>query len=209
MIGLLRGVLLEKQPPFILIDVQGVGYEVEASMNAIFQLGDVGEEVCLPTHFIVREDAQLLFGFIDNHEKALFRELIKINGVGPKLALSIVSGMRSEALIGCIEHGDIATLVRLPGVGKKTAERLIIEMKDRLKNLKQRADVSHSDPVDTSMSSGTNVERFQQQEAESALIALGYKPVEAARLIGQISKTLERDCSAEELIKLALKSIVK
>ena len=132
MIGFLRGRILDKQPPWLLLDVNGVGYEIEASMNTFYKLPEVGAELGLHTHFVVREDAQLLYGFADQQEKQLFRSLIKVNGVGPKMALGILSGISAEAFIRTVHNEDTTALVRVPGVGKKTAERLIVEMKDRL-----------------------------------------------------------------------------
>jgi len=131
-IGFLRGRILDKQPPWLLLDVNGVGYEIEASMNTFYKLPEVGAELGLHTHFVVREDAQLLYGFADQQEKQLFRSLIKVNGVGPKMALGILSGISAEAFIRTVHNEDTTALVRVPGVGKKTAERLIVEMKDRL-----------------------------------------------------------------------------
>ena len=134
MIGRLQGVILVKQAPEIVIDVNGVGYEVQVPMTTIYQLPEVGKSVTLHTHFVVREDAQLLYGFAELRERSLFRTLIKVNGVGPKLALTILSGIESDDFVRCVRDGDTASLVRLPGVGKKTAERLLVEMKDRLKD---------------------------------------------------------------------------
>ena len=134
MIGRLRGTLLEKQPPEILIEVSGVGYEVNMPMTCFYKLPKEGEEAIVYTHFVVRDDAQLLFGFNNKTERALFRELLKANGVGPKLGLAILSGMSAEQFVACVHNEDATSLVKLPGVGKKTAERLVLEMKDRLKD---------------------------------------------------------------------------
>ena len=133
MIGRLRGIILEKQPPEILLEVSGVGYELQLPMTCFYELPSLGEEVILYTHFVVREDAQLLYGFNNRRERSLFRELLKANGVGPKLALAILSGMSANQVVSAIEREDISSLIKLPGVGKKTAERLVVEMKDRLK----------------------------------------------------------------------------
>ncbi|WP_029859089.1 Holliday junction branch migration protein RuvA, partial [Vibrio parahaemolyticus] len=133
MIGRLRGILLEKQPPEVLIEVNGIGYEVQMPMSCFYELPNIGEEAIIYTHFVVREDAQLLYGFNTVKERALFREVIKANGVGPKLGLGILSGMTASQFVSCVEREDVSTLVKLPGVGKKTAERLVVEMKDRLK----------------------------------------------------------------------------
>ena len=131
MIGFLRGRLLVKQPPDIVLDVAGIGYEVQVPMTTLFALPALGEEVTLLTHFVVREDAQLLYGFLDEADRRLFRELIKVSGVGPKLALALLSGMDARAFAQCLQRDDVATLVALPGVGRKTAERLLVEMRDK------------------------------------------------------------------------------
>ena len=133
MIGRLTGILLEKQPPHILVDVQGVGYELDAPMSTFYQLPALGEKVTLHTHMVVREDAQLLYAFADKRGRELFRELIRLNGVGPKLALALMSGMDVDELVMAVQHQDVSALVRVPGVGKKTAERLLIELRDRFK----------------------------------------------------------------------------
>jgi len=135
MIGYLRGNLLEKRPPWLLLDVGGVGYEVEAPMTVFYELAEAGDSVQLYTHLVVREDAQLLYGFANRYERELFRALIKVNGVGPKMALAILSGIEAGRLAQCIEQQDVSALVKVPGVGKKTAERLVIEMSDRLAKL--------------------------------------------------------------------------
>lgn len=208
MIGHLRGVLLEKTPPFLMLDVGGVGYEVEASMNTFYRLADVGQEVSLYTHLVVREDAQLLYGFADRQERSVFRELIKTNGVGPKLALTILSGISGDAFIRCVEYEDVATLVKLPGVGKKTAERLIIEMKDRLKHFSARP-AGLRTPLDAaSVRQPVVAVVDERREAETALIALGYKPALATQAIEQASRSLDADASAEALIRLALRSMI-
>jgi len=208
-IGRLKGTLLEKQPPQLLLDVQGVGYELEASMNTFYRLPEVGRELTLHTHFVVREDAQLLYGFYDKDERVLFRALIKVNGVGPKLALTILSGISSREFIGCVNHQDTAALVKLPGVGKKTAERLIVEMKDKLQSL-QLTDSSDfalaspdADPVATATQAND-----AKAEAESALVALGYKPVQATKAIASAAKSLDIGAPSEELIRVALKNMV-
>lgn len=133
MIGRLRGNILEKQPPLVLLEANGVGYEVHMPMTCFYELPELGQEAIVFTHFVVREDAQLLYGFNDKQERALFRELIKVNGVGPKLALAILSGMSAQQFVSAVEREEITALVKLPGVGKKTAERLVVEMKDRFK----------------------------------------------------------------------------
>ncbi|NLS11284.1 Holliday junction branch migration protein RuvA [Vibrio sp. SM6] len=202
MIGRLRGILLEKQPPELLIEVNGIGYEVQMPMSCFYELPNVGEEAIIYTHFVVREDAQLLYGFNTVKERALFREVIKANGVGPKLGLGILSGMTASQFVASVEREDISTLVKLPGVGKKTAERLVVEMKDRLKGWGM-GDLftPHTDaaPLDAPVQSNA------EEEAISALLALGYKPTQASKVIAQLAKP---DMTAEQLIRDALKSMV-
>uniref|UniRef100_UPI00356714A1 Holliday junction branch migration protein RuvA n=1 Tax=Pontibacterium sp. TaxID=2036026 RepID=UPI00356714A1 len=193
----------------LLIDVNGVGYEVEASMNTFYRLPELGRQVTLFTHFVVREDAQLLYGFADREERLLFRTLIKVNGVGPKLALTILSGISANDFVRSVHDQDTAALVRLPGVGKKTAERLIVEMKDKLKDL-QVADfgefqLSGGGDPDVAVSMPATDHRA---EAESALVALGYKPVQATKAIAQAEKALGAGASSEDLIRQSLKSMV-
>ena len=195
MIGRLTGQLLHKQPPWIVIDVHGVGYELEASMTALVALPSVGEQVSLFTHLTVRDDAHLLYGFVREQERALFRALIKVNGVGPRLALAILSGMDEDAFMRCIHDDDSKALTRLPGVGKKTAERLIIEMRDRFPEWEQASNrPSLLDPQ------ANHQHRNALADAESALISLGYKPTEAAKMLSG----LEPDQPTEALIKAAL-----
>jgi Holliday junction DNA helicase RuvA len=200
-IGRLRGKLIEKQAPHLLIDVGGVGYEVEAPMTTIYKLPELHEEVTLYTHLHVREDAQLLFAFGEERERQLFRTLIKVNGVGAKMALTILSGMEADEFAQCIADGDAARLTRLPGVGKKTAERLIIEMRDRLKDW-QSSQKSGPGSVDRSIK--MNVE--PSDEAVSALIGLGYKPQEASKYVLAV---VADDMSSEDIIREALKASVK
>lgn len=206
MIGRLRGVLLEKQPPEVLLEVAGVGYEIQLPMSSFYPLPEVGNEAIIYTHFVVREDAQLLYGFADKHERAMFRELIKVNGVGPKLALAILSGMTANQFVQCIHNDAVSSLVKLPGVGKKTAERLVVEMKDRLKNwtgadlLTPEADrMSFENDIENTFVSGN-----AKDEAISALVALGYKPALAEKAIKQIYKE-GMDCEA--LIRSSLKNM--
>ena len=203
MIGRIRGVLLDKQAPDILVDVQGVGYEIQAPMSTIYQLPPVGKEVVLHTHLVVREDAQLLYGFFSLQERSMFRSLIKVSGVGPKMALAILSGMAVDEFARTISNGDIAALTRMPGVGKKTAERLVVEMKDRLSDWG-----GELPPVDLPAGAPKG-ERQLTQEAETALIALGYKPQEAARLISSALKGNPQITRSEELIRLALRSVAQ
>ena len=195
MIGLLRGRLLMKQPPQLLLDVQGVGYEIDAPMTTIYQLPEVGEDVTLYTHLAVREDAHTLYGFMQAADRDLFRSLLRVNGVGAKLALTILSGMDAGAFAACIEGGDTAALVRLPGVGKKTAERLVIEMRDRLE-----AGVAPATVVAASPAANPT------EEAVTALIGLGYKPQEASRMVRGLDT---RDLSSEEIIRTALQATVQ
>ena len=202
MIGRIRGTLLEKQAPHLLIDVQGVGYEVQVSLTTFFNLPDMNQPVSLHTHLVVREDAQLLYGFGEGSERQLFRELIKISGVGPKLALAILSGMSAQDFVACVQNNDSATLVRLPGVGKKTAERLLVEMRDRLDDWVGSAETGGMAPQqDTAKAS--------IQEAEHALVSLGYKAQDATRMVAAHLVKGEDTPPSEELIRLALKSVVK
>lgn len=206
MIGLIRGTLLEKTPPEIVIEAGGVGYEIQLPMTSFYQLPETGQEATVYTHFVVREDAQLLFGFADKSERALFRELIKVNGVGPKLALTILSGMSAAQFIQCVSHDDVSGLVKLPGVGKKTAERLLVEMRDRLKKLlaqqEQSSDASHIMPLP--VENTFVVSNDAKDEALSALQALGYKAAQASNVINKVFK---EGMSSEELIREALRSL--
>lgn len=203
MIGRIRGHLVYKQPPDILVEVGGVGYEIQVPMTTLFQLPELGSEVSLVTHFVVREDAQLLYGFIDERDRSLFRQLIKVSGVGPKLALTILSGMDSTSFARCVQRDDISSLVALPGVGKKTAERLLVEMRDKLQGwLVQAAEVDGMAAGGVSLAPIANM----VADAEGALIALGYKPQEASRVVAAVNDDSVAD--SEELIRRALKSMV-
>jgi Holliday junction DNA helicase RuvA len=194
MIGRLRGTLIFKQAPDIVVDVGGVGYELLASMTTLIDLPEVDNDVLLFTHLIVREDAQTLYAFSSDNERALFRTLLKVNGVGPKMALAIVSGMTANEFGVLIHSGDVTGLTRLPGVGKKTAERLIIEMRDRLPK-----------PEDQLQASGTTqpVIRNLEDEAIAALLALGYKPAQASKMVTKYSG---EKSSVEEIVRNALKA---
>lgn len=203
MIGRIRGNLVHKQPPVILVEVGGVGYEIQVPMTTLFQLPELGDQVSLVTHFVVREDAQQLYGFIDERDRVLFRQLIKVNGVGPKLALTILSGMDANSFARCIQRDDISSLMALPGVGKKTAERLLIEMRDKLKDWLAEADHKQLNSDGGAVVSLTDI----VSDAEGALIALGYKPQEASRMVAAVNDESIRD--SEELIRLALKSMVR
>ncbi|ANS43354.1 MULTISPECIES: Holliday junction branch migration protein RuvA [Serratia] len=202
MIGRLRGYILEKQPPLVLLEANGVGYEVHMPMTCFYELPDLGQEAIVFTQFVVREDAQLLYGFNDKQERALFRELIKVNGVGPKLALAILSGMSAQQFVSAVEREEITSLVKLPGVGKKTAERLVVEMKDRFKGL--NGDLFNNSSEITLPATATQAaEMDAEAEAASALVALGYKPQEASRMVSKIAKP-GADC--ETLIRDALRA---
>ena len=196
MIGQLRGKLIHKQAPELMLDVNGVGYELLASMTTFLDLPEVNEETTLFTHFIVREDSQTLYAFGSKSERSLFRTLLKVNGVGPKMALAIVSGMTVSEFSQFIHASDVTALTRLPGVGKKTAERLIIEMRDRLPEVEAGDTNATSTPCAPS-------QKQIEDEAVTALLALGYKPPQASRMVASISK---ENLSAEEMIRLALKA---
>ncbi|MGK0296557.1 MAG: Holliday junction DNA helicase RuvA [Gammaproteobacteria bacterium] len=200
MIGSLRGKLLHKQPPNLSIDVAGVGYEVEAPMTTFYQLPAVGEDIFIFTHLAIRDDAHLLFGFATEDERRLFRTLIKVNGVGAKMALTILSSIEADEFTKCIKDGNTERLIRLPGVGKKTAERLVIEMQDRLKDWQTDSSAKPSG----SQNKSHNV--FAADEAISALISLGYKPQEASRFVHAVST---EDMDSESIIRAALKASVK
>ncbi len=202
MIGRLRGVLLERKPPELLLDVNGVGYELEASMSTFYALPETGAEVTLHTHLVVREDAQLLYGFATEGERRMFRALIRVRGVGAKLALAILSGMSAEDFVCCINDENTSALVRLPGVGKKTAERLIVEMRDRL------SEWDTFTPAPSSLSGeGAEAVADSHSEAVHALISLGYRPQEASRLVHAVEGADE--LGSEEVIRLALKQSVR
>lgn len=208
MIGRLRGILLEKQAPELLIEVAGIGYEVQMPMNCFYELPDIGQEAIIYIHYVVREDAQLLYGFNSKIERALFREVIKANGVGPKLGLAILSGMTASQFVYSVEQEDISTLIKLPGVGKKTAERLVVEMKDRLKGWS-----SDSGELSTPLTGTVSLQsdavnaspKSAVDEAVSALIALGYKPQQASKVVSQIAKS---EMDSEMIIRESLKSMV-
>lgn len=202
MIGQLRGIILEKQPPQLLLDVHGVGYEIDAPMSTFYRLPEVGKEITLHTHFIVREDAHHLYGFATLEERTLFRTLLKVNGVGPRLALTILSSIEPEQFVRCVTSGDTESLVRLPGIGKKTAERLIIEMRDKLAAWTQTTPVELSLLTNKTESGSRNQ---AVQDAVSALIALGYKPQEASRAV---SKVDDGSSTSEEMIRRALREMV-
>jgi Holliday junction DNA helicase RuvA len=195
MIGSLRGRITSKSPPQLTVEVGGVGYEVEAPMSTFFQLPAVGADVSLRTHLVVREDAHVLYGFASEEERRLFRSLIKVSGVGPKIALALLSGISVAAFAQCVQNQDVATLTRIPGVGRKTAERLIVEMRDRL------AAAEEGGVAAATAAGGT-----PETEAFDALVALGYRPAEATRLLKSVAPGTH---STEELIRRALKSAVR
>jgi Holliday junction DNA helicase RuvA len=199
MIGRLRGTILDKQPPHLLLDVQGVGYELEAPLTTFHELPAAGGVVTLYTHLAVREDAHLLYGFAKVTDRDLFRHLLRVNGVGARLALTILSGMDAGAFAGCIRAGDTAALVRLPGVGRKTAERLIVEMRDRLDAL---AGIAPARPG----SAAARPPSSPLEDAVTALIGLGYKPQEASRMVRAIDTA---ELSSEEIIRTALQASVQ
>jgi Holliday junction DNA helicase RuvA len=199
MIGFLKGRLAAKNPPFLLVDVNGVGYELEAPMSTFYGLPAAGEAVALFTHLVVREDAHVLFGFGTEGERRLFRGLLKVSGVGPKIALGILSGASVEDFLRTIEAEDVAMLTRIPGIGRKTAERVIIEMRDSVKKLGVPAAA-----IGGAAAAGAAI--TPQSEAFSALIALGYKPPEATRLLKAVE---EPGLTTTEIIRRALKSAAK
>lgn len=203
MIGRIRGLLVEKSPAQALVECHGLGYEVDIPYTTFFNLPEPGQELTLHTHFAVREDAQSLFGFSARLDRDLFRLLVKVNGVGPKMALAILSGLDARQFIRCVEARDVAALVKVPGVGKKTAERLLIDMADRIGQLEGVFQLS--DPAATTLPAATSPAVDPVEEAESALIALGYKPQEAAKAVNQIAG---EGMSREELIRLALKNMI-
>lgn len=196
MIGRLTGMLLRKEPPALLLDVGGVGYELEAPMTTFYELPAVGQQVTLHTHLVVREDAHLLYGFARESQRRLFRDLLKVNGVGPRVALAVLSGMSDQEFVLCVVQGDIVRLTKIPGIGRKTAERLVMELKDKLAFEPHGVDVQNAvaampaaDPV---------------SEAVSALVSLGYKPPEASRMVRGLNA---KDLSTEEIIRQALKGV--
>jgi Holliday junction DNA helicase RuvA len=201
MIGKICGLILEKSPPQLLVDVHGLGYEVDAPMSTFYQLPEVGQEVNLFTHFVVREDAQHLYGFYTREEQQLFRTLLRVNGVGPRLALTILSSTSTEEFVRCVLNNDTASLVRLPGIGKKTAERLVIEMRDKL------SDWYKAMPVEGAVVVKQDGHGRHQvlQDAISALITLGYKQQEASRTVTKLD---DGAASSEELIRRSLREMM-
>lgn len=200
MIGRIRGQLAATHPPEILVDVGGIGYELQVPMTTLFQLPPLGGEVVLLTHMVVREDAQLLYGFAIEQDRRLFRELIKVSGVGPRLALTLLSGMDAHAFARCLERDDVKALVALPGVGRKTAERLLVEMRDKAGKWLGEL-TPEPDAAGLVMPS---VATDAREEAEQALIALGYKPAEAARWVAGVDDA--EAASSADIIRKALRA---
>lgn len=198
MIGRLSGKLIEKNPPALVLDVQGVGYEVDAPMSTHYALPALNESIALFTHMVVREDAQLLYGFATRTERVLFRALLKVNGVGAKVALSILSGMNTDEFLACVTNKDVAALTRVPGIGKKTAERLLVELQDKVGTL----DIGG---LSTGSLPKTNDESARSQ-AEDALASLGYKPTEAAKLLDKHADAAE---TVEQMIRAALRGAAR
>ena len=205
MINYLVGRLELKKAPFVVLEVNGIGYEIQVSLNAFESMPDKGEDVKLLTHFVVREDAQLLYGFVDSNERQLFRSLIKVNGVGPKLALAILSGMTVDVFTRFILSSDVAALTKLPGVGKKTAERLIIEMKDRLSEWQDK--IENLDDGGNNRESIDSKQRIIKEEAKAALVTLGYKLNEAEKALDKLDLTSID--SSESAIRMALQTMLK
>ena len=201
MIGQIRGTLIARHAPEILVDVGGIGYEIQVPMTTLYQLPELGQPVTLLTHFVVREDAQQLFGFAESADRRLFRELIKVSGVGPRLALTLLSGMDAADFARCLQRDDVAALVALPGVGRKTAERLLVEMRDKAGDWLDELSPGSAAQAETNKAGGQSHD--QRAEAEQALVALGYKLTEAAKLIAAADAA--PDTSSEELIRLALR----
>jgi Holliday junction DNA helicase RuvA len=201
MIGSLRGRLAAKQPPQLLLEVGGVGYELEAPMSTFYDLPAVGAEVSLLTHLVVREDAHVLYGFVREDERRLFRLLLKVSGVGPKIALAILSGSSADAFAACIAAGDTAALTRIPGVGRKTADRLIVELRDRL---------AGGDATVATLTTAAGAGAGPRGEALAALVALGYRPVEATQMVDRAeADPAGASASTEDLIRRALQSAAR
>lgn len=196
MIGFLRGILAVKQPPILVLDVNGVGYELVAPMSTFYELPALGGELMLITHLLVREDAQILYGFISEEERLLFRNLLRVSGIGAKIALAILSGISADGFAHCVRAEDTATLIKVPGIGRKTAERLIVEMRDRI----------DSTPDGTGTAVVMATVGKQVGEAYGALVGLGYKPAETTLLLKSIDT---KGLDAEQIIRLALKGAVK
>jgi holliday junction DNA helicase RuvA len=195
-IGRLRGRLIRKAPPALIVDVGGVGYELEAPMSTFYRLPELGAEVELHTHLVVREDAHLLYGFATEDERRLFRDLLRVTGIGPKIGLALLSGMDADTFMRCLEAQDVETLTRVPGIGRKTAERLLVEMRDRIRAMGQLPSAGQR----------TDEAGGARAEAYAALVALGYRPAEAARLLKSIE---QQGAGTEELIRRALQAAAR
>ena len=204
MIGRLTGNLLEVEGALLTVDVQGLGYEVEVSASVLIDQPQTGSSVSLYTHFVVREDAQLLYGFATRAERDLFRAYIKINGVGPKLGLALISSVDPTTLAQAVQHNDISVLTRVPGVGKKTAERLMVELKNRLDSL---AEISGND-LAVVREVGMRTDRAVEIEAEDALVALGYRPVDAAKAVAEVMQASE-SATVEDIVRQALRAFAQ
>lgn len=196
MIAYLRGRLLEKRPPSLVLDVAGVGYELDAPMTTFYALPETGSEVVLHVHFVVREDAQLLYGFDDRRQRDLFRALLKVNGVGPRVALAILSSLSADDFAACMAHQDVDRLTRVPGIGRKTAQRLVVEMRDKV--------LEEPEAATAAVAAAEPTRSDAVQDAVSALIALGYKPVEASRAVRGVAVPA---ASSEDLIRAALREL--
>lgn len=205
MIGRLRGCLLEKTVPEVLIECNGVGYEVTMPMTSIYTLPNVNEEAIIYIHFVVREDAQLLYGFSNKVERKLFRLLIKVNGVGPKLGLAILSGMSADQFVSCVIHDDLSTIVKIPGVGKKTAERLLIEMRDRLKDWRLDASSTEIDNILVPNTIENTFVNDEKGDATNALMSLGYNQTQADKAVRSV---FEQGMKSEDIIRNALKAML-
>lgn len=205
MIGRLRGILVEKTAPEVLVECNGIGYEVTMPMTSIYALPELNEEAIIYTHFVVREDAQLLYGFANKVERKLFRLVIKVNGVGPKLGLAILSSMSADQFVSCVTHDDLATIVKIPGVGKKTAERLLIEMRDRLKDWQAGGDLSSTDSFSLNVQQSDTYVNNAKGDATNALVSLGYSQQQADKAIKSV---FNADMTSEDLIRDALKAML-
>lgn len=203
MTGRLRDIITEKQPPLVLIEAGGVGYEVHMPMTCFYELPEAGQEAIVLTHFVVREDAQLLCGFDNKQERTLFKELIKANGVSPRLALAILSGISVQQFVNAVERGEVGALVKPPNIGEKTARRLIVEVKDRFKGLYGNLFTPTADLVSTSPVSLATDDAGQ--EAAAALAALSYRPQEAGHMVNKIARP---DANSETLVREALHAML-
>jgi Holliday junction DNA helicase RuvA len=202
MIGFIRGVLAHKEPPHLLVDVNGVGYELEVPMSTVFQLPALGAEVSLRTHLVIRDDRQTLFGFATEDERRLFRSLVKVSGVGAKMALTILSGISVEGFIQCVQTDDKAALVRLPGIGRKTAERLIVDMRDRIEQL-AAVDLSRTAAGINGAGATSAPGPSPRVEAFNALVTLGYKPGEVQKMLARVAA---ENYTTEEILRSVLRS---